>query len=161
MDPLENPYAPTNLSSDSASYVLPRPPLNIWWWGSLSLLTAALMIGSIIAACAAFMDVESIIASGPILFVLALLQAFISFFRRVPALAISGMAVALFAIGCFIAIYQNKWSPSDAQKPISIAIGIFTLLLNTQWVTLWYHLTIKRAVHNDKLKLQADPSHWT
>ncbi len=158
---LDNPYAPTNAAGDAASY-LPSPrPLHIWWWGSISLLTASLMIGSILAACAAFIDVESIIASGPILFVIALLQTFISFFRRVPWLAITGIAVLLFAIGCFIAIYQNQWSPSDAQKPISIAIGLFTLLLNTQWLTLWYHLTLGSTTNHDATNVQAAPNQWS
>ncbi len=142
MDQINNPYAPTTIPSDRPLVV---PGETASWSGLLtaSLFTASLMIGAIVSSTIAFINVESIVVSGPIMFILAGIQTFLCI-RRMRTLSFSGIAVMLFVVACLVTILLNRWSPTQAQRPVSLAIGIFSLLLNTQWVALWYQLTMRR-----------------
>jgi hypothetical protein len=101
---------------------------------SLSLLL--LGIGG--AVIAATIEIESIVATGPVfsLIGLSLSIAWI-FYRRVPALPLIGMSLPILSLIVFALINLLEWSPDEASRPVSttllvyqavvVAIGLNTL----------------------------------
>ncbi|QDT61045.1 hypothetical protein SV7mr_35750 [Stieleria bergensis] len=142
-DPAINPYAPTaevsHLSQVSAAQEDWPPPLSI---RLVQIMAVILMIGCPIGAGFAFWDIETIMGSGPILSILALLIliCYLATRRRSALNPWHGwqfpcVTVAL-AIGVFLVIYFKEWSPDDAQKPISWAFAGYAAFAQVGWLLL-------------------------
>lgn len=101
---------------------------------------AALMIGSPVAAAFAIADIKTIVISGAICMVLALVLLLLSRrhdLRRLMSIAIATMVMV---IGCFSTIYLNQWDPRDAEIPIGWATVVFACLIQLGWffvVSVW------------------------
>jgi hypothetical protein len=101
---------------------------------------AALMIGSPVAVAFTMADIKSIVISGAICVVIALVLLLLSRrhdLRRLMPIAIATMAMV---IGCFSTIYLNQWDPRDAEIPIGWATVVFACLIQWGWffvVSVW------------------------
>ena len=91
---------------------------------SLGIIFAIVMvIGTIPAAIVAQYEIESIIFSGASMFIAALILIGLAFKPSMRALIVVAIASVLIVIACFLTIFLNQWSPTQAAKPI----GQFTI----------------------------------
>lgn len=87
-------------------------------------LIIAQVLGIVIAACVASEEIESILASGPLLSASGLWIAALAYRRRAPVAFAFGLLVPTFAWFCFLLIFNNDWGPSEARQPIASLSGI-------------------------------------
>ncbi len=87
-------------------------------------LIIAQVLGIVIAACVASEEIETILASGPLLSVSGLWIAGLAYRRRAPAAFAYGLLLPTFAWFCFLLIFTNDWGPSEARQPIASLSGI-------------------------------------
>ena len=142
-DPIINPYAPTaevaHLSQVTADHEDWPPPLSI---RLIQLIAVVMMISCPVGASYAYWDIETIMVSGPILSILALvtLVCYASTRRRSTISQWHGWqfpcVMIAFVMGVFLVIFLNEWSPSDAQKPISNACAIYAGAVQIGWLLL-------------------------
>ena len=81
---------------------------------SLQLLV---LVGGIFAAYA---DVESILFSGPAYSIAGLITAAIGHFQKRRTIFLMGLSAPTLAVGIFLLIFLNRWSPQQAQTPVPI-----------------------------------------
>lgn len=82
-------------------------------------------LGILIAAIAAMVDIESIMGSGPIMSLVGIWIAFLSYRRDHPIGLFYGLAVPTVSVFCFIVINGLDWGPSDAHVPVSAFLVLF------------------------------------
>ncbi|QDV43620.1 hypothetical protein Enr13x_34770 [Stieleria neptunia] len=95
---------------------------------------ALLMIGSLLASAFAIYDIESIVVSGPLLSLFALVLAVLSIRSDLRGFWILSAATVAMSIGCFLTIFLGEWSPGDAQVPIGAASVVFAIVIQAGWV---------------------------
>jgi hypothetical protein len=119
-----NPYAATTLEMSPAP---PRfsEPAPRWLRPLLTLMVLFLAVGTI----AAWVHVESILVSGPILFLVGVfLAVWTRRQRNIPIRMVACGALA-FPVFCVLLINFYGWGPRDAQRPISVLCLAFSLLM--------------------------------
>ncbi|MCS7470488.1 hypothetical protein NZK35_27875 [Stieleria sp. ICT_E10.1] len=97
---------------------------------------ALVLIGAPVASACAVYDIESIVVSGPLLSLFAIVLAILS--RRTDLRGfwiLSAMMIAM-SIGCFLTIFLREWSPGEAQTPIGAATVVFAIVIQAGWVIL-------------------------
>ena len=82
-------------------------------------------LGILIAAIAAMVEIESIVGSGPIMSLVGIWIAFLSYRRDRPIGLFYGLAVPTVSVFCFIVINLMEWGPSDAHVPVSAFLVLF------------------------------------
>ncbi len=82
-------------------------------------------LGILIAAIAAMVEIESIVGSGPIMSLVGIWIAFLSYRRDRPIGLFYGLAVPTVSVFCFIVINGMDWGPSDAHVPVSAFLVLF------------------------------------
>ncbi|MCO8124374.1 hypothetical protein NHH03_21725 [Stieleria sp. TO1_6] len=135
-----NPYAAPQSDPEN---LLPQGPVTDrryrWAIGG----AATILLGCAVAAGFAIYDIESIVVSGGILSVLALLLLAIARPLRLRGLMPIALAMLTIALGCFATIYFNSWSPTQAQTPIGTATVVCAVLMQTGWLSIakvrWSH----------------------
>lgn len=119
-----NPYAATTLEMSPS---LPRlhGPVPRWLRPLLALMVLFLVGGTL----AAWVDVESILVSGPMLFLIGVFLTVSARRRRdMPVRLVAGGSLA-FPVFCVLLINLCGWGPSEAQQPISVLCLAFSLLM--------------------------------
>jgi hypothetical protein len=81
------------------------------------------MVAIGIGTVAALIDIESIVATGPIISLLGLPVAIISIRNARYLGIVFGLSGLAITIACFLLIFNLQWSPHEAQMPVS-AIGV-------------------------------------
>jgi hypothetical protein len=98
---------------------------------------AALMISSPVAAAfATAVDIESIVISGAIFMVIALVLLGLCKRQDLRGLMLIAIVTMAMVIGCLSTIYLNHWSPGDAQVPIGRATVMFACLIQFGWLSI-------------------------
>lgn len=93
-----------------------------------------LLVGSPLAAAVAVYDIESIVVSGAILSLIALILIALSVRQDLrPLNAIAG-AMLVMSVGCFLTIFLMGWDPREAQFPIGTATVAFAAVVQLGWV---------------------------
>ena len=93
---------------------------------SLQLLV---LFGGVVAA---FVDVESILFSGPAYSIAGLISAVLALIQKRRAIVLMGFSAPILAVGIFLLIYLNRWNPQEAQTPVPvICAGYFIGILIT------------------------------
>ncbi|MDV6032279.1 MAG: hypothetical protein F9B45_19760 [Phycisphaera sp. RhM] len=100
---------------------------------------ALLMIGSLLASACAVYDIESIVVSGPLLSLCAIILAVLSTRPGLRGFWILSASMIAMTIGCFLTIFFLEWSPGEAQTPIGAATVVFAIVIQAGW-------TIARSV---------------
>lgn len=91
-------------------------------------LLVAQAMGILIGAVCAVFEIESIMASGPILSLSGGLIALLSFHRDRLMGLLFGLAAPTVAMFCLFVIATRNWSPPEAQIPVSLFLVVFGLL---------------------------------
>ena len=94
----------------------------------VSWLLIAHTLGILLATICAAIDIESIIVSLPALSLSGTLVGLGSFRRDHLLGLLFGVSAPSVAVLCFFVIVMLEWNPSDAQVPVSVFLGFFTLL---------------------------------
>ena len=119
-----NPYAATTLEM---SPDLPRfqRPVPRWLRPLLTLLVLFLAVGTLDA----WVDVESILVSGPMLFLVGIFLAISARRRREMPLGLVACGSLAFPLFCVLLINLCGWGPSEAQQPISVLCLAYSPLM--------------------------------
>lgn len=86
----------------------------------------------LVAAGLAFYDVETIVAMGPVCSILAALLLIFNN-KKIREYKLLATSTLLFCLFIFLLIVGLNWSPSDAQWPVSILGGIYSI-----WLLFFY-----------------------
>ncbi len=96
---------------------------------TLAIMFNALQIlGISIAVTVATIEIESIVASGPIFSVMGIAAAVIAWRHASSSRFVFGLSASAISVICFLAIFLQGWSPSDAARPISTLLIVYELL---------------------------------
>lgn len=124
LEDFDNPYRAPEVHLEVArETILHRQYFWVRLWIILQMVVA-------IAGCvAAFYDVETIVATGPILSIVGILGAITSFRRKVAIGLWASISAPAISLGVFLLIFLRDWSPSYAQGPVPIIGTIYTVAL--------------------------------
>ena len=70
-------------------------------------------------------QIETILGSGPVLFLVGFITAFLSYRRRFPLGIILGTSGPLFALFIFALINILDWGPDDAKQPVPLIAVVY------------------------------------
>jgi hypothetical protein len=132
-DDIDNPYRAPDVPFDVARESAPRGAY--FWvrlWISLQMLVA------VVGTAAAFVDVETIVATGPILSIVGIFGTIASVRRRFhfgTLVSASGPAVS---VAIFLIIFLLNWSPGRAQEPVpDMGAAYMAVVCASGLVALW------------------------
>lgn len=92
-----------------------------------TLLAILQCAGTMIGWLAALGNIEAIVFLGPLLSFSGFVLFVIALLRRHRLGAIFALAVPTLSVICFVTIYFNHWSPTEAYYPINSVIAVFVL----------------------------------
>jgi hypothetical protein len=100
----------------------------------LAVLAALLFLASSACIVAAGIEIESIVATGPIAAIVGLLAAIpFAWVRRWP-LAAASLTLPLIAVLVFSLIAGNGWGPPQARRPVMVVLLGYELLVAPLWL---------------------------
>lgn len=123
-DDFDNPYRAPEVPFEVIREPAPRGAY--FWvrlWISLQMLVA------VVGTVAAFVDVETIVATGPILSIVGIFGTIASVRRRFhfgTLVSVSGPAVS---VAIFLIIFLLNWSPGRAQEPVPLIGAVYMAIL--------------------------------
>lgn len=120
----DNPYRAPEMLFELAQEVVPKGQ---YFWVRLLLILQ--LMTALIGNVAAFVDVETIVASGPILSILGILVTIASLRRRFHLGLWIGMSGPAISLIIFLVIFLQHWNPSEAQKPIPILAALYVAVV--------------------------------
>lgn len=85
-------------------------------------LVGLILVGTATAALASFVEVESILTSGPLLSLCGLTLGFMSFRARQPRAFFYALAGPTIFVACAALIAGMHWSPREAQAPVVVIL---------------------------------------
>lgn len=86
-----------------------------------------------------FVDVETVIASGPLLTALGLVMLFGGLRLRRPSYWVLGSAHCAICILFVVLVNVRHWSPADAATPFAVMGGMYALLATAGSAWAWFH----------------------
>ncbi|MBI4853952.1 MAG: hypothetical protein HY819_19315 [Acidobacteria bacterium] len=120
--------------------------------GNIELMTL-IQIGAIVfALIAAFVEIRTILLTGPILSSIGGVIAWTSYQYRSRLGMVWGLSAVAITLFCLGLILIFEWSPSDAQTPIQIIGLIYTILILPITLTILLHLRRKNPKGTFKLR---------
>ena len=102
-----------------------NPSAVLRWYRRLAVIQCLTIMVGVVAA---FMHIESIIASGSVLTSVGLVLTVLSLkasWARATVFSVSGPAVSVL---CFLLILINNWGPAAASNPVSGVAGIYSII---------------------------------
>lgn len=119
----DNPYRVSDVPLEpERGLVVPRS--GYFWIAAgmwLQLLTVIVGLGF------ARWKVDSIVGTGPILSILGIVLAILSYRKGLLSGVLLGLSAPAFSVMVFLIIFLQNWSPHDAQQPVPVIIGIYLL----------------------------------
>ncbi len=94
----------------------------------LQIIICLQMLVIVGAVLAAVVEIESILATGPILSFIGLLIAHGCFRRRLPLGFYFGLSVPTISVLCFFIIFGLQWGPGRAATPIAALLALFAIV---------------------------------
>ena len=88
-------------------------------------LIGLLLVGTPAAVIAAIIDIEAIVVTGPVMSVVGVAVASVSFQRRAPLGFYYGLSFPTISVVCFCLIYGLGWGPARATVPIGALVTFF------------------------------------
>ncbi|MBC7856967.1 MAG: hypothetical protein IAF94_26355 [Pirellulaceae bacterium] len=113
--------------------------------GVFSVLCIAQLLGIAGSAIAATVEIESIVATGPIFSIVGLLAAVGCVVSRSPANLFFGLSTPVFSLCIFFWIFTNSWSPQQASVPVSSTILGYELAMVPLGLYALYHTAAPAA----------------
>ena len=110
-------------------------------------LCIAQLLGIAGSAIAATVDIETIVATGPIFSIVGLLTAVGWVVSRSPSSLLFGLSTPVFSVCIFFWIFTNSWSPTQAFIPVSSTILGYELLMVPLGLYALYYTAAPAAKH--------------
>lgn len=123
MSDASNPYAVTTLELGKPVKVPDDTSRLVRW---MILIALPLLL---IGAASSLIDIESIVASGPVMLIYGLILMFLTRGQNQRLFRWFAWTCCAFPIFVFLIIYLLEWSPGDAQIPISALCCVFACLV--------------------------------
>lgn len=137
-----NPYEVTSQDELSVSPAPAIPSNRVMtstaFWVATGLLALILLGAPIGAACAYYVDIESIMASGPAMTIASLVLLGLARFRTPASYSWIALTVPVFCLFVFGWIYFKQWSPSEAEVPVARAVIAYATIISFGWpILIW------------------------
>lgn len=139
-----NPYAAPAAASSTATVVETQEVSTTrYYWSIVLCLTC--MLGAIIASALAVFDIETILASGPLLLLAATVLMIVA--RPKPLLGLWAPALSLIVsiIILFLWIFLTGMGPAEAQVPVGRATMGAAFTAQIGWVTMYVVISERRS----------------
>jgi len=91
----------------------------------------------VLGVSAAFYDIESIVVTGPVLFLIGIFLALCNRQHEHLTSLAFGLSGPAISIICLALINLLNWSPTDAQHPVSIIAAVYTTIALPTGLFLW------------------------
>ena len=127
-------------------------PITIITAGNIELMTLIQIGAMLFALIAVFIEIRTILLTGPILSAIGGVIAWSSYQYRSRLGMIWGLSAVTLTLFCLSLILIFGWSPSDAQTPIQIIGLIYTILILPIALTILLHLRRKNPSGTFKLR---------
>jgi hypothetical protein len=75
-----------------------------------------------------YYEIESIVASGPILALVGILICFLAYRERDRSGILLGSSAISLCVLVFLLIFLNRWSPEQATKPVTVVSWVYTAM---------------------------------
>lgn len=129
----DNPYRAPEVPFEVVREPAPRG--GFFWvrlWISLQMLTA------VVGTASAFIDVETIVATGPILSIVGIFGTIACVRRRFHFGTLISASAPAISVAIFLIISLLNWSPGDAQEPVPLMGAAYTAVVCAPGlVALW------------------------
>jgi len=124
-DDWDNPYrAPEILLEPEPGSDLPT---TVFVW--VRVVLGLQLVTTIVGLGFAVWHVESIVGTGPVLSLLGLLVAIVSFRHGLMMAGCVGLSAVPFTAIVFLIIFLQNWSPGDARKPVPVMGAAYLTLM--------------------------------
>lgn len=133
-----NPYAVTAYvpGKDLPPKRIPDADVGRWRRTLAQFLAGSMLVGTLPAAAAACIKIETIVLSGAIFGVAAIALMWLAFappLRRLQAIAAPFL---IFVLTVFLLINVNSWSPAQAKFPVSSLCVVFAMAVQFGWYAI-------------------------
>ena len=123
-DDFDNPYRAPEVPFDVVRESVPRGAY--FWVRSWIILQ---MIVAVVGTAAAFVDVETIVATGPILSIFGIFGTIVCVRKRYYFGALTCASGPVISVAIFLVIFLLNWSPTAAQEPVPLIGAVYMAIL--------------------------------
>ena len=123
-DDFDNPYRAPEVPFEVIRESVPR---GTYFWVRLWVILQ--MLVAVVGTAAAFVNVESIVATGPILSLVGIFGTIVCVRKRYYFGALIGISGPLISVAIFLMIFLLNWSPGDAQEPVPLMGAVYLAML--------------------------------
>lgn len=123
-DDFDNPYRAPEVPLEVVRESVPR---GAYFWVRLWIILQ--MIVAVVGTAAAFVDVQTIVATGPILSVFGIFGTIACVRKRYYFGALIGASGPVISVVIFLVIFLLNWSPTAAQKPVPLTGAVYIVIL--------------------------------
>lgn len=119
-DEFDNPYRAPEVPFEVIRESVPR---GAYFWVRLWIVLQ--MLVAVVGSAAAFVNVESIVATGPILSVIGIFGTIACVRKRYYFGALIGASGPVISVAIFLTIFKFNWSPTAAQEPVPLMGAVY------------------------------------
>ena len=123
-DDLDNPYRAPEVPFE---VVRERAPRGAYFWVRSWIILQ--MIVAVVGTAAAFVDVETIVATGPILSIFGIFGTIVCVRKRYYFGALTCASGPVISVAIFLVIFLLNWSPTAAQEPVPLIGAVYMAIL--------------------------------
>jgi hypothetical protein len=123
-DDFDNPYRAPEVPFDVVRESVPRGAY--FWVRSFIVLQ---MLVAVVGTAAAFVDVETIVITGPILSIFGIFGGIACVRKRYGFGALIGASGPVICLAIFLIIQLFSWGPSEAQEPVPLIGAVYMAIL--------------------------------
>ena len=123
-DDFDNPYRAPEVPFEVVRESVPRGAY--FWVRSFIILQ---MLVAVVGTAAAFVDVETIVATGPILSIFGIFGTIACVRKRYYLGALIGASGPVISVAIFLAIFLLNLSPTAAQEPVPLMGAVYMAVL--------------------------------
>ena len=123
-DEFDNPYRAPEVPFEVVRESVPRGAY--FWVRSFIILQ---MLVAVVGTAAAFGDVETIVATGPILSIFGIFGTIVCVRKRYYFGALICASGPVISVAIFLVIFLLNWSPTAAQEPVPLIGAVYMAIL--------------------------------
>ena len=123
-DEFDNPYRVPEVPFEVVRESVPRGAY--FWVRSFIILQ---MLVAVVGTAAAFVDVETIVATGPILSIFGIFGTIVCVRKRYYFCALTCASGPVISVAIFLVIFLLNWSPTAAQEPVPLIGAVYMAIL--------------------------------
>jgi K+-sensing histidine kinase KdpD len=123
-DDLDNPYRAPEVPFEVVRESAPR---GAYFWVRAFIMMQMLVV--VVGTAAAFVDVHTIMATGPILSIVGILGTIACVRNRYYFGAMIAASGSIFSLAIFLIIQLLNWGPAEAQEPVPLMGAVYMAIL--------------------------------